>query len=151
MKTNDEELWNEVQAAREEEKALAAKLVWGENPQATPEEAALMIDAARNRAHRAGKPLGEVLQAPAFKGFDPGYARYQEVQDFGPGHPHYDAIKRLVDLAYEPKRKPTSTDHYYATNSPRPGWADALTDVQTQGEHTFGRHRTPRELGYPKK
>lgn len=145
----DQALWDEVQRAREEEKALAAKLIWSENTQATPEEAAMMIDAARNRARAKGKPFQEILNEPKqFSGFDPESPRYQEVMAFGPGHPNYESIQRLVELAYNPKRKPTKTTHYYANErmGGPPHWAPALTDVQTQGAHTFGR-----EQGYPKK
>lgn len=150
MANDDEDIWNDIQAAREEDKLAAAKLVWSENPNATPEEAAGMIDVARREAHRKQKRLGEVLQAPRFSGFSPKYERYQEVQDFGPGHPHYEAIKKMVDLAYEPKRKPSSATNYYATKEP-PYWAPYLTEVYTQGEHTFGREMSPKELGYAKK
>ena len=150
MPSDDQGLWDEIQAQREADKQSAAKLIWSENPQATPEEAAKMIDVARRDASKAKSPLANILKAPRFAGFDPEYERYQEVQEFGPGHPHYEAIRKLVDLAFEPKRKPTSNTNYYKTGF-HPKWAPALTEVSTEGKHTFGREMSQRELGYPKK
>lgn len=145
----DQDLWKEVQAQRERDKELAGKLIYGENPRATPEEAALMIDAARNRIGKEGASLEEVLNqrndkgSYKFKTFNPKYARYQDVESFGPGHPNYPEIRAMVDAAFDEKRKPSRVTHYYATASKTPYWAPNLVDVQEAGMHTFGREVPP--------
>lgn len=141
----DQDLFAEIEQERERQKHLAAQLIYGENPQATPEEAALMIDTVRNRAHKKGQTIDEVLNQKNDKGqyqyetFDPAYVRRADVDSFGPDHPMYADIRAMVDAAFDPKRKPSTVDHYYAHKKGKPFWASALADVVQAGAHTFGR------------
>lgn len=156
--TNEEgDLFNAIEEERERQKHLAAQLIYGENPQATPEEAALMIDSVRNRAHKQGKTIDEVLNQHNEKGqyqyetFDPAYVRRADVDSFGPDHPMYGDIRAMVDAAFDPKRKPSGVTHYYATKKHKPYWASALADVIQAGAHTFGREVPLPTAAYRKK
>lgn len=142
----DQDLWNEVEAQRQKDIDTLAKLYWSENTKIDPTEAMGIADTIFGRMGSAKYPgtLQEVVNQPEqFSGMSPKSPRYQEVQEFGPGHPYWNDYRRLAEAAYSPARKRSDFTHYYATarKGGPPPWASKLEGVEVRGAHTFGREK----------